>query len=185
MEGKVVFKGNSQNGEEITIRYPTKEDLNAMWEYINTLSKERTFISFQGEQITLENEERFLNSFLEKIANKKAVQLLIIYDGKIIGISDIMMRERIEKHIGVLGITIANNFRGQGIGTILMETVIDEAKRNLPELEIITLSVFANNNLAKKLYKKFGFIEYGILPNGVKLENGYADHVFMYIVVER
>ena len=64
-----------------------------------------------------------------------------------------------------------------------MEKVIDEARKNLPQLEIIMLNVFANNDLAKSMYKKFGFREYGILPQGIKLEKGYADDVLMYKVV--
>ncbi len=183
MEGKTVFQGKSDSGKEIIIRYPTKADLNAMWEFINALSKEKTFIRFQGEEISLEEEEKFLNSHLKKIAQKESVQLLVFFKGEIIGISDIVMKDKIEKHLGVFGIIIAKNFRGQGIGKILMEKVIDEARKNLPQLEIIKLNVFANNDLAKSMYKKFGFVEYGLLPHGIKLENGYADDVLMYKVV--
>lgn len=183
MEGKIVFKGKSQKGKEIVIRYPTKADLGAMWEYINTLSKERTFISYQGEEISLEDEEKFLNSQLEKIAKKQAVQLVVVCRGKTIGVSGIEMKERIEKHIGALGISIAKDFRGQGIGSQLMQLVVSEAERNIPQLEIIILGVFSNNDLAKNMYKKIGFVDYGNLPKGIKLEDGYVDHVYMYKVV--
>lgn len=33
------------------------------------------------------------------------------------------------------------------------------------------------------MYKKFGFLEYGSLPKGIKLENGYTNHVYMYRIV--
>ena len=184
MKGKIVFKGKTKIGKEIIIRYSTKEDVKLMWEYINTLSQERTFISYQGEEVSLEDEEKFLNTLLEKIAKKQAVQLMAIYDQKIVGISDIILKERIEKHIGIFGITVSKDFRGEGIGSQLMQLVIDEAQRNIPQLEIITLGVFANNDLAKNMYKKFGFVEYGMIPKGIKLENGHADHVFMYKVVK-
>ena len=183
MEEKIIFRGKTQTGKEIVIRYPTQEDVKLMWEYINTLSKERTFISYQGERISLEDEEKFVNSMLEKIAQKQAVQLLVICAGRIIGVSDITLKIRIEKHIGVFGITIAKDFRGEGIGSQLMELILSEAEKSLPQLEIITLGVFANNDLAKTLYQRFGFVEYGMLPKGIKLENGYADHMFMYKVI--
>lgn len=182
-EGKIVFKGESEKGKEIIIRYPKKDDVQAMCEYINTLSKERTFIRYQGEEVSLEEETKYLNSQLEKIFQNRAVLLLVFCEGKLIGISGIEMKDRIEKHIGVFGISIAKQFRGEGIGSKLMELVIDEAKKNLTGLEIITLGVFSNNSLAKEMYKKFGFVEYGSLPKGVKLENGYADHVFMYKLI--
>ncbi|MBI4009334.1 GNAT family N-acetyltransferase [Candidatus Roizmanbacteria bacterium] len=179
-EGKIVFEGKSDKGKNIIIRYPTKTDLKAMWEYINTLSKERTYITFQGEKLTLEEEEKFLKTHLEKISKNQAVLLLVFHEGKLIGNSGIDLKERVEKHIGVFGITIAKGFRGEGIGVKLMELVISEAEKNLPNLEIITLGVFASNDVAKEMYKKFGFVEYGNLPKGLKLENGYVDHIYMY-----
>lgn len=183
MEGKVVYKGETEKGKEIVIRYAAKTDLRAMWEYINTLSQERTFIRFQGEEISLEEEEKYLNSFLEKISQGKAVKLLVICEGKIIGISDVTMKDLAQKHIGVFGITIAKNFRGQGIGKMLMELTLKEAQKNLLQLEIIILDVFESNALAKNMYQKFGFVEYGRLPKGLKLEKGYADDVLMYKIV--
>jgi RimJ/RimL family protein N-acetyltransferase len=44
----------------------------------------------------------------------------------------------------------------------------------------VILTIFANNPIARPLYESLGFIEFGKLPGGVKLEEGYADHVFMY-----
>lgn len=183
-KGKIVFKGRSDKGKEITIRYPTKKDLKAMWEYINTLSDERTYIIFQGEKLTLEEEEKFLKTHLEKISKNLAVLLLVFCEGKLIGNSGIDLKERVERHIGVFGITIAKGFRGEGIGTKLMELVIKEAEENLPNLETITLGVFSNNDLAKEMYRKFGFREYGNLPMGIKLENGYIDHIYMYRIIK-
>jgi len=182
-EGKIIFKGNSHQDKEIIIRYPRKDDARMMWEYINTISKERTFISFQGEEVSLDQEGKFLNSQIEKITKHLSVQLLVICEGKVIGISGIEMKERIEKHIGVFGISIAKDFRGEGIGSNLMQYVLNEAEKNISQLEIIILGVFANNDLAKNMYQKFGFSEYGNLPKGIKLEDGYADHIFMYKVL--
>jgi len=184
MESNIVFAGKSQKGKQIEIRYPKKEDLEDMQQYINELSKERTFIRFQGEQVNKEDEEKYLNSQLERIKSKLTVQLLVFCEGKLIGISGIDIKDKIESHIGLFGITINKDFRGEGIGSILMKMVIKEAIKNLPALEIITLAVYAENNLAVKIYKSFGFLEYGKLPKGIKRESRYSDHVFMYKVVK-
>lgn len=181
---RIVHKGNFQ-GKEVIFRYPTKNDLQTIWEYINTLSKERTYISFQGETISLEEEQKYLNSQLERISKHLATLLLAVCDGKVIGISGIDTKDKIEKHIGVFGISIAKDFRGEGIGSKLMELVIEEANNNLSGLEIITLGVFSINDLAKEIYKKFGFIEYGQLPRGIKLENVYSDHIYMYKSIKK
>jgi len=180
MEGNIVFEGTTKNGAIYIIRYPQSDDAFKMMEYINTLSKEQTFIRFQGEQQTLEEEQKYLDEQLEKIKRHQAVLLLIVVDGKSIGISGIEMKDRVEKHEGVLGISLAKKFRGQGLGKILMTKILEEAEKHLTELRIVTLSVYACNDLAFSMYKKFGFIEYGKLPKGILHKDVYVDHIHMY-----
>lgn len=180
MEGKIVYQGVSKDGTEVIIRYPEAIDAEAMTYYINTLSDERTFIRFQGEHLTLQKELDFLASMLKRIEDKNAVMLLVYAGKKLIGISNIELGDKIERHIGTFGISISKEFRGKGIGKLLMELTEKEAISNLTNLEIIRLGVFANNPLAIEMYKKAGFIEEGRLPNGIKLENGYQDHIYMY-----
>ena len=178
--GKIVYTGKSKSGKEIIFRYPTKDDLKSLWEYINTISKEKTFITFQGEEMTLEGEQRWLEGELQKIADCKAVQLLAFSDNQLVGVSGITMGERAVKHVGVFGITIAKDFRNDSIGTLLMNNVLKEAKKNLRDLKIVALGVFGNNPVAQKLYKKMGFIEYGNLPKGVMYRGTLVNHLAMY-----
>ncbi len=180
MKEKIVYQGKTKKGNHIIIRYPNKDDARAMCNYINTLSKEQTFIRFQGEEVSLENETKYLNSQLEKIEKKQAVQLLVFFGNQLIGISGIDMKDKTESHEGSFGISIAKEFRGEGIGKKLMELVIEEAKNNLSQLKIITLGVFGNNPLASAIYKKFGFKEFGTLPEGILHKGEYINHVYMY-----
>lgn len=180
MEGKIVFQGKTSKNNSIIVRYPKSSDAKAMHEYINTLSKERTFIRFQGEEISFNEETKFLKKQLQKITKNMSVQLLVFSNENLIGISGIEMGEKIDKHNGIFGISIAKDYRKEGIGSLLMKLVIDEAIKNMPQMEIITLGVFGNNHIAKKMYDEFGFREYGNLPNGVKLPDGYVDHIYMY-----
>ncbi len=184
MEGQIVFKGKSQKGKQIEIRYPNSEDEESMRQYINELSKERTFIRFQDEEVSKQEEEEYLNSQLDRITKKLTVQLLVFCEGKLVGISGIDMKDKIEKHLGLFGITINKDFRGEGIGSMLMKLVIEEAAKNLHTLEIIILAVYGENDLAKEMYKNFGFLEYGRLPKGIKRDDGYSDHIFMYKLVK-
>src|SRR5690242_7452754 len=74
MSGKEMYEGQTKQGKPYVIRHPREGDVKALCSYINALSKERTFIGFQGEQISEEEEERWLKKQLEKIHDKKAVQ---------------------------------------------------------------------------------------------------------------
>jgi len=175
-----VYKGITKKGNEIIIRYPNKTDATEMLGYINTLSKEQTFILFQGEQLTLKEESRYLTSLLKKMKKGLVVTLLVFHDKTLIGVSGVEMKEKAEKHVGSLGISVANTFRGEGIGKILMELTLEEAKKNLPNLQITTLGCFADNIVAYAMYKKFGFMEYGKLPKGLLHKGSPEDHIYMY-----
>lgn len=170
----------SKNGRTIIFKFPTLNDVEELWEYINTLSKERTYISYQGEEITLTEEEKFVTELIHKIEKNKNVTTLAFDGIKLIGMADINMLPRIDRHIGVFGITLHKDYRGDGIGKALMNSTVDLALQRIPELEIVRLGVFGTNGKARALYKSFGFTEFGYLPNGVKLEDGYVDHVYMY-----
>ena len=178
-----IVKKTTMNGTEFVFRYPEKSDLRELWRYINALSQEQTFISFRGEKITLEEEKKYLNNWLEQIAKKQKVHILVFDAGHLVGAASVDMGVRVEKHIGSLAIALAKEYRGQGLGKLLMNTVIDEAIKELKDLEIIRLTVYAQNKVAQGLYKKFGFKEYGVLPKGVKYPGGYDDHVLMYLDV--
>ncbi|MDE1825181.1 MAG: GNAT family N-acetyltransferase [Candidatus Micrarchaeota archaeon] len=78
-------------------------------------------------------------------------------------------------HVGGLSIEINKEFRGWGIGTALLEDAIERSKE---KFKIIMLAVFGPNP-ARKLYKRLGFEEVGVIPNGVKKDGEYMDYVFM------
>ena len=177
---RIVFKGKTSDGIAYIIRYPKRTDLQEFWRYINELSKEKTFISFQGEEISLNEERSWVNSIIKKIKEGKSVQLIVEIDKKIIGVSGIDLQSRVAHHIGTFGISIAAGFRNKGIGKRLMESVIAEAKKNVKDLKIIHLECFANNPTACSLYKSFGFKEYGKLPNGIAYKDGFVDEILMY-----
>lgn len=180
---KLIVLQKKMLGKKLVIRYPKKGDEHFMHEYINTLSREKTYIRFQGELLSLKEEKKYLDGQLEKIKKNKAVQLLVFLNSKLVGISEITLKDKIEKHIGVLGITVAKEFRGKGIGKLLMDNIIDESKKNLAELKIIILEVFDNNPIAISIYENFGFIKYGKLPKGICYKNKYIDSILMFKTV--
>ena len=64
----------------------------------------------------------------------------------------------IEKgYIGLFDIIVKNEFRGNGYGTKIVQTILSKA--NEQGIEKAYLSVVDNNVVAKKLYKKLGFNE--------------------------
>jgi len=177
---KIVYQGKTKTGKEIIIRYPQLGDEVEMLKFINQISDEKTFIRYQGEHETLESEVKYLESVLNAIRNQKEVRLLVLSNNQLIASTDIHLLDKTEKHIGIFGIIISKDFRGEGLGTLLMELILKEAERELNELRIATLEVYATNKVAQALYRKMGFIEYGKLPNGVMRCGVFEDRLMMY-----
>lgn len=180
MNEKIIFEGKSSKNVKFIIRYPNEKDAGPMHEYINKLSVEKTFVNYQGEKIRLEEEKEYLKDELTRIKKLQSVLLLVFLDSKIIGISNIDLGEGASSHEGIMGISILKEYRNEGIGKILLNQTIKESENNLKNLELITLSVFGNNQIAYDLYKKLGFREFGRLPNGVNYKGKYYDRIYMF-----
>lgn len=183
MDGKVVFEGKTEKGLDVLIRYVKAGDEQVMNEYINDLSKECTFISFQGEEISPDFEKEYVEKLLENFKAKLAVHLLVFTGNKLIGSADLHLKDPNRgaiKHTGTFGISIARDYRRKGLGKLLMKLVLDEALQNLPNLKIVTLRAFAANEFAIKMYKDFGFLEFGRLPEGLFRKGEYTEEVYMY-----
>lgn len=178
--GKIVFTGKSKSGIPLLIRYPKESDAKIMMEFINTLSAEQTYIGMQGEQKTLAFEQEFLKKQCQLIHDKQSVFLLVFTGDTLIGEADLRMGEAAFSHVGGLGISLAKEYRGKGIGSILMQYFLEESEKNIDRLRILTLQAFSANEAGTALYKKFGFQIYGRLPEGLFRRGEYYEEISMY-----
>ena len=70
----------------------------------------------------------------------------------------------------IMNVVVRKDFRNQGIGTLLLENIINLCKEL--KLNFLTLEVNEENFSAIHLYKKFGFEEVGIRKNYYEDKNG-------------
>ena len=177
---KIIYQTTTKSGKKVSYRYPTINDAEILKDYINKISAEKSFITFQGEQQTLEEETNWLKDKLEKVSKGECVYLLGFINQKLVTSSEITLKPLNQNHIGSFGITVAKEFRGDGVGKKTMEFVIPEAIKKINNLKIITLEVFSDNPIAQNLYKKMGFIKYGCLPEGFKHQDKFVYSISMY-----
>ena len=185
--GKIVKKFIAKNGDEVTIRYPLIADIDQLTTYINEISKENTFVSFSGEVVSHDEERNFILSYFDAMESMDKLYLLIETNGKIIGSSTIdrdVSHRRRSRHVGIFGLIVKKEFRGMGIGYELSKTIIEEAKVGIPGLKMITLTVFDMNDMAKGLYTKLGFKQFGSLPKSLLYKDEYVDQQMMYLELE-
>lgn len=83
--------------------------------------------------------------------------LVACADGEVVGNIGLetSVRPRM-RHVGNIGIAVRDDWQGKGIGTALMEAVLELAD-NWLNLTRIELRVYVDNAAAVALYKKFGF----------------------------
>ena len=172
--------------EEVVIRYPRWEDLHDLHAFINELSAEDTFISFSGEEISLEDEADFLLNWYKRMEFGDGVYLVCELREKIVGACEISRNEEDRargEHVGVMGLSVAKSARRAGIGENLARATIEEARQVISDLRIIKLRAFAENAPAIALYTKLGFVEAGRLPGVVKYHGEFQDRVEMCLLI--
>lgn len=175
--GKTLKTFTSKKGNAVVLRLAKSDDLAAMTDYINNLSLEDTFVSFSGEQLTLEEEKKFLDEALEKMQKVETICLVAMVGNDLIGIAGIDRLTRRSKHVGSMGLSIKKEYRGEGIGKVMLQTVLDLGKQM--GLRFVELSCFANNQAACSLYKSVGFEEVGRIPEKYFYKESYIDAIIM------
>ncbi len=88
------------------------------------------------------------------------------------------------QHVAELGLFVLRPYRCQGVGTQLLAWMLDWAVQ-AEKIEKITLSVFATNEPALRLYRKFNFVQEGCLRQQIKHGMDYIDFLQMAYFLTR
>lgn len=166
-----------------TIEKAKVSDAEAVLEYLKQVGGETDNLTFgeEGLPFSVEDEEKYI----ESIQNSKSdVMFLAKCDGKIIADASFssVERERV-KHRGEISMTVLKAYWGNGIGSKLMEKLIDFAK-NEAGCEIVHLQVRSDNKRAIELYKKYGFEKIGQFKGYLKINGEYVDCDLMNLYIK-
>jgi ribosomal protein S18 acetylase RimI-like enzyme len=123
----------------------------ALKEHIKTLNVEWLDKYFSVEP----NDVISLSNPKEEILDKGGFIYYATVDGVVAGTVSLLRISDDEFELGKMA--VSGNYQGYGIGNILMQHCIDEAKR----LDIKKLILFSNTSLAPAihLYRKYGFTD--------------------------
>ena len=102
----------------------------------------------------------------------------VFQDSELVGIAGLLIREgQKEAHKGLLvGMYVRPNARNAGVGRRLVETIIEFARERV---EVIQLAVVSENEPARRLYERLGFVEYGLEKKALKQDGRLYDEVLM------
>ncbi|MDF2550192.1 MAG: Acetyltransferase, family [Chlamydiales bacterium] len=102
--------------------------------------------------------------------------LTVLKDGVPCGLATLYLQPyRKLLHQSEMGIIVGRGFRNQGIGSYLLKSIIHLAKEKF-KIELLHLQV-CDQNPAIRLYKRFGFQEFGRQSNWIKNRGVYTGRV--------
>lgn len=175
----VPTKLKSKSGTEVVVRSATKQDAPLILDLSKGVIGEEIYQLTSGSEfkMTIEAEEKWIESHL---TNPNHIILVAEMSSKIVGLLDFSNghRQRIA-HTGEFGMSVEKEFRDQGIGSLLLQVLIEWATQN-KTIEKIGLNVHSNNERAIALYKNMGFEIEGIRKRDLKYGDGqYVDTTVM------
>ncbi len=105
--------------------------------------------------------------------------IAVLADGTVIGCAGLQVASNPRmRHVGSVGLFIHVDYQGMGVGTALMETLLDLADHWLM-LVRVELEVFTDNERAIRLYEKLGFEKEGLLRMTTVRGGRYVDEYKM------
>lgn len=168
--------------KHVVVRYPQMGDLEEFFKFVNALSREDTFVMLSGERVSRQEEKKYLEKVISDSKKKEKLDLALFVDGKLAGNAQVSRGVKRKAHTGRLSIAVLAAYRGRGFGKMLMAETIVRAKSVLG-VNLLELTVFANNRVAIKLYEKFGFRKVGVIPKAYQYKGKYCDELIMYLAV--
>ena len=162
---------------DFVIARVTPDDAVELLEHLKIAGGETDNLTFgaEGLPVTVEQERQHLATQPECFPMFAAR-----VDGRIVGNIGLhgSTRERM-KHRLSFGLSVEKAYWGKGIGSALLQTLIDFAREN--GFAVISLEVRSDNARAIALYQKFGFEKTGAFPGFMKIGGRMIDFDLMLL----
>lgn len=164
-----------KNGKTVLVRSVTSSDARKMLDHLFISHSESYKNLNQGpdkwKNFPVEKEEEILGDF-ENSPTK--FMLVAIADGKIIaGLGFVGAYGEFQSKSGTIGMSIQNQYSGQGLGRAMLRLAISTAREN--GFHRMDLSVRTYNAPAIGLYEKMGFDRIGLLKEIAFIDGEYVD----------
>lgn len=168
-----------KDGRKCILRNAVGDDAAKMIHYLKVSSAETEYILRYPDEAeksySIEKEIQILENNLN---SPRDVMIVAEIDGVIAGNCALngLGTKRKLSHRAVFGIALMKEFWGLGIGTALMEYILEISDLIL-KYQMVELEVVSENKRAISLYEKMGFKKIGSRPFALKLDSGgyYAE----------
>ena len=142
----------------------------------------------QAFRSSVEDDPGMLPDFVKKALAQGLPQgesfILGAFQPELLGVLGLAReRERKARHkVRLWGMYVAPERRRAGLGQSLLSTAYDLALE-MAGVEQIQLCVSASSHAAIRLYRRFGFEEFGVEPRAFKVADRYVDEHLMALIL--
>lgn len=158
------------------------EDAKKIVDFYNYVGGETTFLSFEKDEYPMD-EAGQKEDILSTKEQPASIMILAMDGDEIAGIGTIHSGNKIKaRHQGELGIVVSKKYQAKGIGSEIIRQLIDFCKGNGITTRI-QLDTRCDNEVAVKLYEKFGFEIEGRLKNTTLINGEYFDLYVMGLML--
>lgn len=157
----------------IRIEPVKRSHVEGLWKAMDTVAREDHHLIITQAPPLRKIRKNVLESILKKVTHFVALD-----KGKVVGWCHIRLQGHPTlNHVGSLVMGLIPEYRGKGVGTCLVRKCLEHARHR--KLEYVRLQVYASNKAARRLYRKMGFHEEGLLKKARKYKGVYQDIVCM------
>lgn len=163
----------------ISIRLAQEADLPAITRIYNEVIDDR-IATLETEKRTVEERRAWLVS-----RDERHPVLVATRDGIVLGWAslNVFNPRPAYRHVADFSVYVGREARGQGVGSALLEAVIERA-RELGYHKLV-LAGFPFNEAGLALYRRFGFREVGIYKEQGVLDGQWVDTIIMERLLDR
>ncbi len=157
----------------ITILPTTEAHVEGFWETLDIVAREERYLGSTHAVPIAE-----LLDFVKRGIEKDDPLFVALSGSDCVGWIDITRgKTPVKNHVGLLGMGLLPGWRGQGIGSRLIDAALMKSKAI--GLMRIELQVYVDNAPAIALYRNFGFREEGVAKGLAYLRGKYIDALQM------
>lgn len=116
-----------------------------------------------------------------RLTGKLDVVFGAFVEGRLAGIVGLAFepREKARHKVTLFGMYVSPRLRQRGLGRQLVQAALAEAQRH-EGLRLIKLTVTAGNDAAIELYRRCGFVQFGLEPMALRVGEDYFDKIHMW-----
>lgn len=170
---------------EYVIRPAMPDDAVGMLELMCSVMEESHNGILYSHGDTLRTVEEQRKVVEQRMASENAIMFLAVANGQVVGyVSCVGGVISSTKHTASVGLMVDKAWRGKGIGTALMEHIIEWARGKMI-IHRVELEVFTVNPRAAHIYEKLGFQLEGIKRQVYFKDGQFVDAKVMAMIFER